>query len=175
MNLGFIAFTLTWIFNVGSYLAPEFLMHGIVDEKTDVFAFGVLLLELISGRRALDYSQQSLVMWVCFIPFSSPTPSSSLTKYITCTDNYVGTKIDFVYDRQSLCWKRMTSESLLILHFLMTTTPCRWTLWFYRLFCVCSSHQSGVLKWVRHVLLLAKILIICICPNEPCWMKISTG
>ncbi|OIW06765.1 hypothetical protein TanjilG_11490 [Lupinus angustifolius] len=28
------------------YLAPEFLLHGIVDEKTDVFAFGVLLLEL---------------------------------------------------------------------------------------------------------------------------------
>ncbi|GAV89218.1 Pkinase domain-containing protein [Cephalotus follicularis] len=48
------------------YLAPEFLMHGIVDEKTDVFAFGVLLLELVTGRRALDYSQQSLVMFVCF-------------------------------------------------------------------------------------------------------------
>ncbi|KAM7495940.1 hypothetical protein LguiA_020354 [Lonicera macranthoides] len=45
------------------YLAPEYLMHGIIDEKTDVFAFGVLLLELISGRRALDYSHQSLVMW----------------------------------------------------------------------------------------------------------------
>ncbi|KAL4588184.1 hypothetical protein LXL04_001066 [Taraxacum kok-saghyz] len=45
------------------YLAPEYLMHGIVDEKIDVFAFGVLLLELISGRRALDYSQQSLVLW----------------------------------------------------------------------------------------------------------------
>ncbi|KAG9142777.1 hypothetical protein Leryth_005528 [Lithospermum erythrorhizon] len=45
------------------YLAPEFLMHGTVDEKTDVFAFGVLLLELITGRRALDYSQQSLVLW----------------------------------------------------------------------------------------------------------------
>lgn len=40
-------------------------MHGIVDEKTDVFAFGVLLLELVTGRRALDYSQQSLVLWVC--------------------------------------------------------------------------------------------------------------
>ncbi|KAA3463093.1 receptor-like cytosolic serine/threonine-protein kinase RBK2 isoform X1 [Gossypium australe] len=46
-----------------SYLAPEYLMHGIVDEKTDVFAFGVLLLELVTGRRALDYSQQSLVLW----------------------------------------------------------------------------------------------------------------
>ena len=41
-------------------------MHGIVDEKTDVFAFGVLLLELVTGRRALDYSWQSLVLWVRF-------------------------------------------------------------------------------------------------------------
>ncbi|XP_008234942.1 PREDICTED: receptor-like cytosolic serine/threonine-protein kinase RBK2 [Prunus mume] len=45
------------------YLAPEFLLHGIVDEKTDVFAYGVVLLELVTGRRALDYSQQSLVLW----------------------------------------------------------------------------------------------------------------
>lgn len=39
-------------------------MHGIVDEKTDVYAYGVLLLELITGRRAIDSAQQSLVMWV---------------------------------------------------------------------------------------------------------------
>ncbi|XP_010519133.1 PREDICTED: receptor-like cytosolic serine/threonine-protein kinase RBK1 isoform X2 [Tarenaya hassleriana] len=46
------------------YLAPEYFMHGIVDEKTDVFAFGVLLLEVITGRRAVDTaSRQSLVMW----------------------------------------------------------------------------------------------------------------
>lgn len=50
-----------------SYLAPEYLLHGIVDEKTDVYAFGVLLLELVTGRRALDYSQQSLVLWVCML------------------------------------------------------------------------------------------------------------
>ncbi|TYJ14414.1 hypothetical protein E1A91_A10G117100v1 [Gossypium mustelinum] len=45
------------------YLAPELFMHGIVDEKTDVYAFGVLLLELITGRRAVDSSQKSLVIW----------------------------------------------------------------------------------------------------------------
>nr|GMD00670.1 receptor-like cytosolic serine/threonine-protein kinase RBK1 [Ipomoea batatas] len=45
------------------YLAPEYFMHGVVDEKTDVFAFGVLLLELITGRRAVDSSRQSLVIW----------------------------------------------------------------------------------------------------------------
>lgn len=45
------------------YLAPEYFMHGIVDEKTDVFSFGVLLLELITGRRAVDSTRQSLVIW----------------------------------------------------------------------------------------------------------------
>lgn len=42
-------------------------MHGIVDEKIDVFSFGVLVLEIITGRQALDDSQRSLVLWVKFI------------------------------------------------------------------------------------------------------------
>ncbi|XLT30249.1 hypothetical protein HN873_061541 [Arachis hypogaea] len=45
------------------YLSPKFFMHGIVDEKTDVYAYGVLLLELITGRQALDISQKFFIMW----------------------------------------------------------------------------------------------------------------
>ncbi|XLR30907.1 hypothetical protein S83_058807 [Arachis hypogaea] len=45
------------------YLPHKFFMHGIVDEKTNVYAYGVLLLELITGRQALDSSQKSLIMW----------------------------------------------------------------------------------------------------------------
>ncbi|KAK6127027.1 hypothetical protein DH2020_039225 [Rehmannia glutinosa] len=45
------------------YLAPEYFMHGIVDEKTDVFAFGILLLEIITGRRPVDPTRQNLLLW----------------------------------------------------------------------------------------------------------------
>lgn len=45
------------------YLAPEYHMHGIVDEKTDIYSFGVLLLEIITGRRPVDDDQQCLVLW----------------------------------------------------------------------------------------------------------------
>ncbi|KAE9598722.1 hypothetical protein Lal_00022349 [Lupinus albus] len=45
------------------HLAPEYYMHGVVDEKTDVFAFGVFLLEVISGREPVDGSYQSLHSW----------------------------------------------------------------------------------------------------------------
>ncbi|URD96232.1 Protein kinase domain containing protein [Musa troglodytarum] len=44
-------------------LAPEYFMHGIVHEKTDVFAFGVFLLEIISGRKPVDGSHNSLLGW----------------------------------------------------------------------------------------------------------------
>ncbi|GAB2291464.1 hypothetical protein Dimus_025719 [Dionaea muscipula] len=45
------------------YMAPEYFSHGIVDEKTDVFAFGVFLLELISGKSPVDASHESLHNW----------------------------------------------------------------------------------------------------------------
>ena len=44
-------------------------MHGVVDEKTDVFAFGVFMLEVISGRKPVDGSHQSLHSWVSSPPF----------------------------------------------------------------------------------------------------------
>ena len=61
-----VLLTICFPYLYGSYFAPEYFMHGIVDEKTDIFSFGVLLLELVTGRRAVDHLKQSLVVWVCF-------------------------------------------------------------------------------------------------------------
>ena len=36
------------------YMSPEYAIHGKYSIKSDVFSFGVLVLEIVTGRRNLD-------------------------------------------------------------------------------------------------------------------------
>ncbi|KAK7310105.1 hypothetical protein RJT34_07381 [Clitoria ternatea] len=57
----------TRVAGTNGYMAPEYLMHGHLSVKADVFSFGVLVLELITGQRNssfdLDPNAQNLLDW----------------------------------------------------------------------------------------------------------------
>ena len=116
-----------------SYLPPEYFLHGVVDEKTDVYAYGVLLLEIITGRPALDSSQKSLVMWVsCFylpsltdwctelvFPFETKAVSNNLLQakpLLTnnCIDELVDPRVADSYDSEQM--KLVATVSDMCLH-----------------------------------------------------------
>ncbi|XP_012467253.1 cysteine-rich receptor-like protein kinase 43 [Gossypium raimondii] len=57
----------TRVAGTNGYMAPEYVMNGRLSVKADVFSFGVVVLELISGQRNssfnLDVDAHSLLEW----------------------------------------------------------------------------------------------------------------
>lgn len=57
----------TRVMGTYGYCAPEYAMSGKLTLKSDIYCFGVVLLELITGRKAIDTSkkhgEQNLVSW----------------------------------------------------------------------------------------------------------------
>ncbi|KAL1365197.1 hypothetical protein HN51_013278 [Arachis hypogaea] len=49
------------------YIAPEYAYTLRVNEKSDIYSFGVVILELVTGRRPVDpeFGEKDLVKWVC--------------------------------------------------------------------------------------------------------------
>lgn len=59
----------TRVMGTFGYCAPEYALTGKLTMMSDIYSFGVVLLELITGRKAMDLTrprnEQRLVDWVC--------------------------------------------------------------------------------------------------------------
>ncbi|KAF5481470.1 hypothetical protein F2P56_002116 [Juglans regia] len=58
----------TRVMGTFGYVAPEYANSGLLNEKSDIYSFGVLLLEAITGRDPVDYARPAnevnLVEWL---------------------------------------------------------------------------------------------------------------
>ncbi|PON73080.1 Serine/threonine protein kinase [Trema orientale] len=58
----------TRVMGTFGYVAPEYANSGLLNEKSDIYSFGVLLLEAVTGRDPVDYgrpaSEVNLVEWL---------------------------------------------------------------------------------------------------------------
>lgn len=49
------------------YVAPEYANSGLLNEKSDVYSYGVVLLEAITGRYPVDYARPKEEVYKTFI------------------------------------------------------------------------------------------------------------
>ncbi|KAJ1379679.1 Serine/threonine-protein kinase, active site [Sesbania bispinosa] len=58
----------TRVMGTFGYVAPEYANSGLLNEKSDIYSFGVLLLEAVTGRDPVDYAhpanEVNLVEWL---------------------------------------------------------------------------------------------------------------
>ncbi|XP_057974237.1 probable serine/threonine-protein kinase At1g01540 [Malania oleifera] len=62
------SYVTTRVMGTFGYVAPEYASTGMLNERSDVYGFGILLMEIISGRNPVDYSRPpgevNLVEWL---------------------------------------------------------------------------------------------------------------
>ncbi|XP_073285951.1 protein kinase STUNTED [Primulina huaijiensis] len=99
--------TCTDVAGTFGYLAPEYFMYGKVNEKIDVYAYGVVLLELLSGRKPISSNcpkgQESLVMWAR--PFLNNGKFACLLDS-NLDDRYDSEEAERMFLAASLCIRR---------------------------------------------------------------------
>jgi len=119
-------------------------MHGIINQKTDIYSFGVLLLEIVTGRPALDHWKESIVLWV-----SRSLKCWYVIYHLSINTLEASAHCDFLCCRQSLYSKIIILRTLLILPWVMIMTRNKWNVLFWQHLCVLSSFLSYVPAWVR--------------------------
>ena len=70
-----------------NYMAPEQLSKGTIDQRTDLFAFGVILYRMLTGK--LPFTGDSFAAIAKGILFDEPTPPQDLNPAVTTAVNSI--------------------------------------------------------------------------------------
>ena len=65
------------------YMSPEYAMRGQFSVKSDVFSFGVLVLEIVSGKKNTDFYQSNHADDLLSHVSNFPSSSSSLSTHFS--------------------------------------------------------------------------------------------
>ncbi|KAK8913574.1 hypothetical protein KSP39_PZI024308 [Platanthera zijinensis] len=97
----------TRVIGTFGYLAPEYAQSGQITEKADVYSFGIVLLELVTGRRAVDINrpkgQQCLSEWAR--PILKECDAQDLVDP-RLSNNYSNQEVSCMLHAASLCINR---------------------------------------------------------------------
>ncbi|MBA0843133.1 hypothetical protein Goarm_000347, partial [Gossypium armourianum] len=63
------------------HIAPEYLSSGRASEKTDVFGYGIMLLELITGQKAVDIARVEIIIFLLHLVGQKQDASCNYIKF----------------------------------------------------------------------------------------------
>ncbi|KAL0845595.1 hypothetical protein Bca101_018841 [Brassica carinata] len=93
-RVGTLSLLMLQLYECRGYMAPEYVKNGRFSAKTDVYSFGVLLLEMITGQSNKNYFESlglPAYAWKCWVageaasiidPVLSRTPTNEILRFI---------------------------------------------------------------------------------------------
>ncbi|KAL8208634.1 hypothetical protein R6Q57_008046 [Mikania cordata] len=100
-------FTSTYIMGTIGYIDPEYARTSRLTEKSDVYSYGIVLLELLTGRKAVD--NESNLHHLILSKTASNSVMETVDPEISATCKDLG-EVKKIFQLALLCTKRQPSE-----------------------------------------------------------------
>ncbi|KAL0379487.1 UNVERIFIED_CONTAM: putative serine/threonine-protein kinase [Sesamum angustifolium] len=92
------SYVTTRVMGTFGYVAPEYACTGMLNEKSDIYSFGILIMEIITGRAPVDYSRPQGE-----VSFKDRKGLMTLqiglwSEYLVCSATKLMTKVNLIED-----------------------------------------------------------------------------